>query len=1780
MSILHAYFHARNQQAFRRLLDTNSSSSNNNTSSHTHTTSSSGGKSWNRPSPLSGEVNVNARDYLGRTVLHLAASSTAASAPEYVRMLLAHPQINVNLQDYESHWTALHRALYEGNVLTATLLLQRQDIDVDLKDWEGYRAFDLFNSTVEGTKPGEVEGFGMLFTWGTNRNAALGLGDADDRTFPDQVVIERPFTSVMDTLDVRFEPVYVENVAMAKLHTGVITDEPRNNLRLCGFGSGGRLGTANNVQYTLEPIPLPTSTSTTLPPSKVGSSHPSQSHSHLQSQAHSHASQGIVQLALGQDHTLALTASGEVLSWGLNRFSQLGYIVESPGGGSLKGSLAGTTSLGKTAGTSLKGSNTSLGKSPNTSFQPTPHQQPTNPPPSITHQLINSSTHQLTNPLTILTPPPGKEEIQNTPRKVPGLRNKFVQGVAACKTASVCWSGSEVWTWGWNCGQLGYDKNASPVQVSPRIVTKVTQNVLAVTITDTAMAVLLESHDVMCFWNNAYCKINFPTQSFPSEITTYRPPHAVRNANIRKVVSCEQMFAALSSHGELFTWSLGEPPASSSSNSTGMGMGMGMGRDKEGGGGGGGSTSMVVKPQRVWALRKQFSAVKDVALGADGSIIICTESGHVFVRSRTFKAVSSLSSIPSSLFMNSSNTSNDVTLTSNPNSNIGGFSSSNANANTKTFKFQRVPYIQRVRSVCANSTGAFAAIRVDPRASLSLGVGDGRDITCKDGGKAERVRQSLEWVRPWEFWDWPPPWLKKLKEREETQKMQKGKESKWEKEMKEKKKKKKKPHFIPDFDDLDDHHRVDVDREYDRDYEEEDQEREDAAIERDGKRIRSLCLRLQRECALYRTTGHGTFHDKQDTLFRKSMKYGADLFVHGFGFGFELEVPVHKVILAARSPVLCRVLQGGVGGEIRDREGISIQFSPSSPSPAKPDNPHDEDQGEEGLHPAPWTYPSHLTISGINSLTLLILLEYLYTDDPIAVWDPRLASVFACESAFLYREVEGGIAKSESNGGGGAPRGKSGKDEKKGLGQGQRQAKAALLSAQIKVELQRLARVLELGKLEKALEAPVKRMPEESLREDLRALFESVQSPLTSSSSSSSSPTSLSLSPLGDDTPKHQPKHPFSPDVILLLENGQVEVPCHSIILRARSEFFAALFGGDDNDDVWTRRRWDADGVIRVDLGHLRWKSMRFVMKWVYGGEAEIFDRLEFVNSVDELLEFMFEVMAAANELLLDRLVLICSSIIVKRVTIANASSILVDATHFNATALTRSIQHYISINLETLLESHMLDDLPIDILKQLSNYIRERQKEKSPVSREGVLVKEAMEKFKDWVALQDFPVPITKSGSHPSRVIGAARLSPPGPSRKKEKTPSTSPALRPQIPALTPLPVTTQTIAEDEMFVMDESVPSLNLTSPPLASGAPPPVASEGSASSRPSGGWKIPSTPKVDMKAIMAEAATATSSNRLSNTKTASSSSLRQVPVPSDSANWRTPPRVSKALPDTLSSQAGPSTSRTSPWKIPSGGNATVALPSPPATPSRPQDGPPLGVPIATKSQPLVKPGGGTKIPSLRQPPTPPRTPGLGPIFVPTKQTPPSKAKAAPGVASGVRRVSSGSAWTLPPVQPVVQPSPSTSSTKGAAMSFVAIQQLQLEQEFAPVKDKRSLKEIQEEEEARQAEEDFLRWWAAEEERVRLEQIVNESEAVRSERDSGRGGRERKKGKGKAAPPQGQGAGSQRLQQGRQERQDKDKPSNTKSPNADGGGQRRKRRPQGGRKDGAIPAPSANAS
>ena len=59
--------------------------------------------------------------------------------------------------------------------------------------------------------------------------------------YPDRVNLPRQ-SQISGRVDPsqRFQRVGVKDVCMAKLHTGVITNETRGNLSLCGFGSNGR----------------------------------------------------------------------------------------------------------------------------------------------------------------------------------------------------------------------------------------------------------------------------------------------------------------------------------------------------------------------------------------------------------------------------------------------------------------------------------------------------------------------------------------------------------------------------------------------------------------------------------------------------------------------------------------------------------------------------------------------------------------------------------------------------------------------------------------------------------------------------------------------------------------------------------------------------------------------------------------------------------------------------------------------------------------------------------------------------------------------------------------------------------------------------------------------------------------------------------------------------------------------------------------------------------------------------------------------------------------------------------------------------------------------------------------------------------------------------------------------------------------------------------------------------------------------------------------------------
>ncbi|KAF8594148.1 hypothetical protein BDV93DRAFT_565726 [Ceratobasidium sp. AG-I] len=1382
MTNLHAYFYLRNLSAFRNLLDARTVSG---SSRPAEGRPGSGPRSWSgqqgsaQMTTIAQNVQLdnspNARDAYGRTVLHVACADVAPVALEFVRALLglSQTQIDVNAQDTESGWTALHRALYAGNLPAAILLLGRNDIDTSVRDLEGMTSFDVYNATVEGTAPDvSASAPRELLVWGSNRNATLGVGDANDRTYPEVIRIARP-ADVVDKLtgSARFSPIHVKQIAMSRLHTTVLTSEPRANLEACGFGGVGRLGTKHHAQYSLSGV------------------------SGLENQI-------ITSIALGLDHTLVLTHTGDVLSWGFNRFHQLGYVIEPP-------------------------TSTSSGAQPPTDA---------------------SEANQ----------------IQVTPKRVMGpLRKEVVVGVAASKTASVCWTEKDLYSWGTNAGQLGYPKGTG-WQVLPRKVALV-ERVIDVAISDKAMVCLLENKEVTCFWNDKHFKIQFPAPTFPHR---YRAPQSFSRIQISKLTCTDTLFAALTTSGDVFLFTLPDDT----------------------------DTAPNVRPQKVWTLRRRVAAVRDVALGGEGSVIVCTESGHVFVHTpRTVKG-------------------GNITSGSGGGVVLGGAH--------RTGKYHRMQGLQRVVSVSANSTGGFAAIRADA-------------VVERVAVEGKSIGEELGEVQPY---------LSALGDQTAL-----GEEG-------------------------------EVALGLDED-EEDDEEGE--SLVGDVKLGERLC-EVVRRGGVKVELGYHVLH-------------GGDMRISG-----AIDVPVHRAILAAR----CSVLRDVISGKPRSQDGLSVSHSPKT---------------------------STLSISGCHALSVLVLLNYLYSDTICAIWDRRVSIPLSASLSLIH-------AKPMS----------------------------------IRNDLQRLARVLDLPALQHAVETIGKRP----------------------------------LSP---------------PDICLALADRNVF--CHSVILRARSPFFSSFF----DEPEWTRLRWD--GVMRVELGHLEWRVMEFVFRWMCEGVGEgLFDDIGFVKSADELVDFIFGVMAAANELMLDQLSEICSTVILRHLTLSNCTSILTDASPLHAPKLKSRIHAYIAMNMECLLEKRMLDDIPHDTLKDLSLFVRAQQAVKLPRTRGGIWVEKLMDRWKGWVEQQDWPVVVVRTW----KARGSPKVGPVSP-RTPKKMPSfgvLSPSARPK---------DKERERCDGMFVMDEEgegegIPGLELSatarsSAPIAM----PVPAVGIDSPDGSAGpvWKVTSGTKperIDMRSIMANEAAGSRSTRSPTVRLAGFDGPSQPGSPS-----KTPQKDRTRQPSIL---ATPPASASTSWRehAPNSG-APIPSKSPgefptllelnarraPSTPTQQKSSVPSPSAVPNPGTASTKPARPPPVPVASPPPA---FPGLGPVIVPKRS--------ASAVESGKKRNASD-AWVAPP------PMPSPPSKPTGSVSFSAIQQQQHAQksESGAGKPKQSLRDIQEEEQrrtrelqqqdlarAREAEElvaevDFMQWWNAEEARVKKQMEGDKTGGAggaRKGRRKGRGGsgaKKRKSGK-----------------------------------------------------------------
>jgi hypothetical protein len=375
-----------------------------------------------------------------------------------------------------------------------------------------------------------------------------------------------------------------------------------------------------------------------------------------------------------------------------------------------------------------------------------------------------------------------------------------------------------------------------------------------------------------------------------------------------------------------------------------------------------------------------------------------------------------------------------------------------------------MPYIQRVISVCANNTGAFGAIRVHFKP---------KPITVHGNTLAEDLADIQPYLR---FISASVDGRLASRLSPPSANSSLGRS------------------FSPNF---------------------EDEDEGDVTVQQDIKGLLHLCDLLAHEKESRRgPNGHLLFEGIP-------LPNGADVMVHvQSGAAF----PVHRVMLAARSSVLCAILAGSK--VIQDQQSnISIRLLHGKNLPS--------------------TTLTRLAFTGCHAMSVLILLRYLYSDELLASWDPRL--IMALEQPFRDAKVK---------------------------------------PAQVKLDLQALARILNLHLLAQALESPSKRTPAPSIVRDMNHLFHESQA-----AKSPGSPTSRNF--------------PLAPDVILQLTDK--EVYCHSTILRARSVFFACFFDEED----WTVKRWDANGTITIDMTHMRWRVMQFVLGFLCcGGDEELFDTL------------------------------------------------------------------------------------------------------------------------------------------------------------------------------------------------------------------------------------------------------------------------------------------------------------------------------------------------------------------------------------------------------------------------------------------------------------------------------------------------------------------------------------------------------------------------------------------
>ncbi|ORX43153.1 RCC1/BLIP-II protein [Piromyces finnis] len=620
--------------------------------------------------PNSKDINYYS-SFTGQTPLLLACSLDHRDS---LLALIQCPLVNVNLQDLESGYTALHYCLYHGKLqFTIDILkLRRADCNLALKDKEGMTCFDLLNSSFKALQKVKIENekinivkngssFDVLNTEIINSDIDTDLEDKKNH-----------LSNNSDDNNSDNDYSFSDDSDINKENTDSLKCQPSMSLWTWGSNSNYVLGHNNTDNRT-----SPESVRLDLPLRNNDKGiHSIQLFTPL-----------IHKTTMSKFHTV-VKVGNEVQLCGHGKIGRLGF-----------GNEATQFNLKTLRIDNCQIQNFSVG---------------------YNHTLFIGSNGELftcgDNTFGQLGYETENSVMETMPKEVQSLKNIPIIKASSCKYHNLALArNGTLYSWGLNLGQLGHPAKYDTIKTPKRVSLIIQQDIIDIKTCVTASACLLSSYSVIILVNYTTQKLNFVIPPKPLyqltaqnfEVSNRKSYLKKKNVQKTKITAIESNqnnnFIALSESGDIYTWKVDIPKSKSNNDekkipgeklkqkSSISNIAVNIGRaaipgeiayilnSKE--------TDLVSVSDAylVYSTERNYMKPLKIAIGIDGNILYSTKFGDAY-----FGVLKNKSDFK------------DIALKS----------------NSKFYKFKKIPALQHIVDVFANSSGAYGAIRSDYRPKL------------------------------------------------------------------------------------------------------------------------------------------------------------------------------------------------------------------------------------------------------------------------------------------------------------------------------------------------------------------------------------------------------------------------------------------------------------------------------------------------------------------------------------------------------------------------------------------------------------------------------------------------------------------------------------------------------------------------------------------------------------------------------------------------------------------------------------------------------------------------------------------------------------------------------------------------------------------------------------------------------------------------------------------------------------------------------------------------------